>query len=562
MHTIFVGGFATGRFAMGSNEPLGTASPAGEYGTDSQDSDTIIIDGLYKPFPAPPAGGKRKRGALAEDELMAFTTMTEPVKDVAQEIRENKPTDVHPELYHLCSNQSLRRLPTSIPISLFSFPTLVMSSKLAGLWKVSYATRSDPDLGCHSFLDGDLQLWAKNWMVLRDHLGKVVIGRYLKPEEKIQEGGMIFFPTHFAHVMRSLLPANEVRESAHAINSGNWIWKVTYSTIKDLDRGRFKAYDGSLVLIISEKWLILKNAKGDPIAVQAVSADRVSRIYEVFAVGSKVNFPLHTVRMGICMVSGSVPQVSVQPSSLVVESSSRARVQSIFVVGCSTSEVIEPTNISATDRDASDSSVNSAVFTAMNMGLDFSDGISFAKFIRHKFYSAVHPSKESGSFTMVVSFGRANFRLSEDSVGIALEAAIGGYCGSLMVSQLGDRVFSFLVSSKQVGFHVLNLRSYSCPKFKCFFHLWGCGGPNWTHEFKLWQKECNEEWTLVSPSKRRMQLGLNALKSVMPKPTIKSDSSAKKKLSFASVIDYNACKGYTGENASKSQHTLGQSVMY
>jgi hypothetical protein len=99
MHTIFVGGIATGRFAMGSNEPLGMASPPVEYGTDSLESDTIIIDGPDKPFLAPPAGGKRKRGALAKDELMAFTSMTEAVKDVAQAIRENKPTDVHPELY-------------------------------------------------------------------------------------------------------------------------------------------------------------------------------------------------------------------------------------------------------------------------------------------------------------------------------------------------------------------------------------------------------------------------------------------------------------------------------
>jgi hypothetical protein len=58
MHTIFVGGIATGRFAMGSNEPLGTASPPAEHVTDS---DTIIIDGPDKPFLAPPAGGKRKR---------------------------------------------------------------------------------------------------------------------------------------------------------------------------------------------------------------------------------------------------------------------------------------------------------------------------------------------------------------------------------------------------------------------------------------------------------------------------------------------------------------------
>jgi hypothetical protein len=80
MHTIFVGGIAIGRFAMGSNEPQGTASPPAEYGTDSQESDTIIIDGPDKPFLSPPAGGKRKRGGLAEDELMAFTSMTEDGK--------------------------------------------------------------------------------------------------------------------------------------------------------------------------------------------------------------------------------------------------------------------------------------------------------------------------------------------------------------------------------------------------------------------------------------------------------------------------------------------------
>jgi uncharacterized protein (DUF1778 family) len=99
MHTIFLGGIATGRFAMGSNEPLGAPSPPAEYGTDSQESEIIIIDDLDKPFSTPPAGGKRERGALAGDELQAFTCMTEAVKDAAQAIRENKPTDVHPDLY-------------------------------------------------------------------------------------------------------------------------------------------------------------------------------------------------------------------------------------------------------------------------------------------------------------------------------------------------------------------------------------------------------------------------------------------------------------------------------
>jgi hypothetical protein len=69
MHIMFVGGIANNRYAMGSNEPLGGPSPPAEYGTDSQESETIIIDGPDKPFPAPLAGGKMKRGGLAEDEL-------------------------------------------------------------------------------------------------------------------------------------------------------------------------------------------------------------------------------------------------------------------------------------------------------------------------------------------------------------------------------------------------------------------------------------------------------------------------------------------------------------
>jgi hypothetical protein len=42
---------------------------------------------------------KRKRGAFADDEIMAFTNMTNTIKDVAQAIRDKKPIDVHPNLY-------------------------------------------------------------------------------------------------------------------------------------------------------------------------------------------------------------------------------------------------------------------------------------------------------------------------------------------------------------------------------------------------------------------------------------------------------------------------------
>jgi hypothetical protein len=52
-----------------------------------------------------------------------------------------------------------------------------------------------------------------------------------------------------------------------------------------------------------------------------------------------------------------------------------------------------------------------------------------------------------------------------------------------------------------------------------------------------------------------MQLGLDALKKPRPKPAIKSLQSVSKRLSFASTIDYVACKGYTcgSSNISKGK---------
>jgi hypothetical protein len=94
----------------------------------------------------------------------------------------------------------------------------------------------------------------------------------------------------------------------------------------------------------------------------------------------------------------------------------------------------------------------SSVHSALIMGLDFSHGINFAKDVKIKFGSSVHPSRSSGNFTMVVSFGRSRFKLVEDNVGIALEAAVGGYCGEIKVSLIRDRVFSFCVANKSVDF--------------------------------------------------------------------------------------------------------------
>ncbi|KAM0844984.1 hypothetical protein ACQ4PT_056693 [Festuca glaucescens] len=88
-----------------------------------------------------------------------------------------------------------------------------------------------------------------------------------------------------------------------------------------------------------------------------------------------------------------------------------------------------------------------AVRASISLGLDFSPGQAFAREVWRSFRQKVHPFPGSGHFTMVVSFGRSSFWLDEESVALALEAAIGGFYGDLKVSVLRDRVFSFTVSS-------------------------------------------------------------------------------------------------------------------
>jgi hypothetical protein len=227
-----------------------------------------------------------------------------------------------------------------------------------------------------------------------------------------------------------------------------WSWKATYTTSKDLDRGRMKSYDGALNLW--KDWIILNNAKGKPIIGRHLAYQ------ERIAPGSEVKFMSNVALVGECVIS---------PKDLSMCSGSGISAIGIYVNN-SQQEVFED-----------DCSL--AVHASISLGLDFSPVINFAKEMRRKFATLVHPSHFTGHFTMVVSFDRACFRLNDDSVSIALEAAIGGYCVDLKVSLLRDRVFYFNVSCKQIGFQVYNLKKFECKQFKCFFHLWGFGGPNW-----------------------------------------------------------------------------------
>lgn len=83
----------------------------------------------------------------------------------------------------------------------------------------------------------------------------------------------------------------------------------------------------------------------------------------------------------------------------------------------------------------------------------------------------VHPTQHSGHFTLVAAFGRTSFKLSEDLAAVALESITGGRCDALKVSTLRDRVFSFTVANKKVGFLLTNRRKFVSPQFIYYFYL-------------------------------------------------------------------------------------------
>lgn len=130
------------------------------------------------------------------------------------------------------------------------------------------------------------------------------------------------------------------------------------------------------------------------------------------------------------------------------------------------------------------------------------------------------PASDSESFALVVAFGRCKFRLDPCSVGVILQATIGGSAPLFRVSQLAPRTFKFFVASKDVGFFIVNIRSFSCEQYLLTFHLWRKGGPDWRRKFKLFLAEEERSWQLTS--KRR--------------PSTNTSGHVQTALSFADVV--------------------------
>jgi hypothetical protein len=68
-----------------------------------------------------------------------------------------------------------------------------------------------------------------------------------------------------------------------------WRWKVTYSTTRDLDRGRPKDYDGTLLYWKVKNWILLMNARGAP------TVGRALKDGEKISSGSELQLPSHCV---------------------------------------------------------------------------------------------------------------------------------------------------------------------------------------------------------------------------------------------------------------------------
>lgn len=138
--------------------------------------------------------------------------------------------------------------------------------------------------------------------------------------------------------------------------------------------------------------------------------------------------------------------------------------------------------------------------------LDFDLGLEFQERIRHRYKSPVHHpySTPVGSFFLLVTFRRFLFRLTEDSVSLALQSCLGGRASDFHVQFLSRNHFRLSVFSKDVGFEIYKLRRVTTPMFDLYFHLWNNGTPHWEREKRAWEIEQEKEWTKVlSKSSKR-----------------------------------------------------------
>jgi hypothetical protein len=105
-------------------------------------------------------------------------------------------------------------------------------------------------------------------------------------------------------------------------------------------------------------------------------------------------------------------------------------------------------------------------------GLTFHLGVGVQAPIRVHSDELVNLYLDSGpkEFFLLIFFAHCMFRLNSESNGFILQATIGGIASDFRPIHVSDRVFKFVVASRNVGFHLYKL-AFSCEQYKVFFHL-------------------------------------------------------------------------------------------
>jgi hypothetical protein len=234
-------------------------------------------------------------------------------------------------------------------------------------------------------------------LVLLDDYSIIVDSMIVSTDVCISMGMSVEFPCHLVNVGEQISRLGDYDQSSpeervllsdqpspheYRREDALLIWKVSYSTRKDLDRGRMKSYDGTLKFWSSNGWIVLLNAKDKPIDVQ------VLRVDPCYKSGSKVRFPHHVVRINSSIVTGVMDchmdhqkgPIDILADKPVMKDYSAAEV--LTAASDSPMAVVSEPQVPGPSF---------AMHTAITLGLYFKAGENFAKEVLRRFSSTVHP---------------------------------------------------------------------------------------------------------------------------------------------------------------------------
>jgi hypothetical protein len=151
--------------------------------------------------------------------------------------------------------------------------------------------------------------------------------------------------------------------------------------------------------------------------------------------------------------------------------------------------------------------------------------------------------------------GRCKYQLSDFSIGKILQATIGGTAADFRLQWISDHVYKFVVASKNVGFHIYNLRSFSCDQYNIFFHLWSNVGAHWVSESKKFFHEENEQWTTVQQKNRSNKTSAHRLTGANRVP-VRSHNSSRRNSVFDRIdwLEISSKGSLNAQQNSSSSH--------